>query len=233
MPPPAANRKPAFVRRPGAPAYRNGNGSPRNESPRNGSPRPGKGAADKRGANGEKAEHEILFQTYFKSVGPRTYAAQVKRASNDNHYVVLTEGKRDEKTGEVRKARLFVYSEDFIPFFRMLQETAQFIRVNPVPDEVKKKRDQYWAKKASEAKVSSPARPSGPATARPALAPRPAPAARPAPPVSAPRAAAPAVGTRAVPTVAATPTAKSPGASAPARDRRPAPPARSLAAARA
>src|SRR5688572_13535174 len=32
------------------------------------------------------AEHEILFQKYFKSVNPqRTYAAQVKKAGNGNH----------------------------------------------------------------------------------------------------------------------------------------------------
>ena len=29
---------------------------------------------------GSKPEPDVLFQSYFKSVGPRTYAAQVKRA---------------------------------------------------------------------------------------------------------------------------------------------------------
>jgi hypothetical protein len=104
----------------------------------------------------DKPEHEILFQTYFKSVGPRTYAAQVKKASNENHYLVLTEGKRDEKTGEVRKARLFVYSEDFGAFFRMLQETSLFIRANPVPEEVKKRRVKFWARKEAEPKSLPP-----------------------------------------------------------------------------
>jgi hypothetical protein len=93
-----------------------------------------------------KPEADILFQKYFKSVGPRTYAAQLKQAGNGNHFLVLTEGKRDEKTGEIRKTRLFVFSEDFGEFFRMLHETAQFIRQNPVPDEVKKKRERFWAK---------------------------------------------------------------------------------------
>ena len=96
-------------------------------------------------------EHEILFQNWFKSVGPRTYAAQVKKASNGNHYLVMTEGKRDEKTGEVRKTRLFLYSEDFAAFFKMLHETAVFIRENPVPADVKNKRDRYWAKQDSKA----------------------------------------------------------------------------------
>ena len=113
--------------------------------------RPGPGSHA--GAGNDKPEHEILFQTYFKSVGPRTYAAQVKKASNDNHYLVLTEGKRDEKTGEVRKARLFVYSEDFIAFFRMLQETAQFIKANPVAEEVKQRRIKFWARQQSGAKA--------------------------------------------------------------------------------
>ena len=50
--------------------------------------------------NGPKPEPKILFQQFFKSVGPRTYAAQVKQAANGNHFLVLTEGKRDDKTNE-------------------------------------------------------------------------------------------------------------------------------------
>ena len=92
----------------------------------------------------------------------RTYAAQLKRANNGNHFLVLTEGKRDESTGEVRKTRLFVYGEDFVELFKMLQATAQFIRVNPVPDEVKKKRDRYWARKADEPAAVRKANPNGP-----------------------------------------------------------------------
>lgn len=99
-----------------------------------------------------KQDSDILFQTYFKSVGPRTYAAQVKRAGNGNHFVVLTEGKRDENSGEVRKTRLYVFSEDFSAFFKMLQETAVFIRANPLPEEIKQKRANYWKKKAREEK---------------------------------------------------------------------------------
>src|SRR5437016_10995169 len=84
-----------------------------------------------------KAEPKILFQKFFKSVGPRTYAAQVKEAGNGNHFLVLTEGKRDAKTDEVRKTRLFVFSEDFTEFFKMLTDTTQFIRANPVSNEVR------------------------------------------------------------------------------------------------
>jgi Protein of unknown function (DUF3276) len=110
-------------------------------------------------AKQDKPEHEILFQKFFKSIGPRTYAAQVKRANNGNHFLVLTEGKRDDATGEVRKTRLMVFSEDFPAMFRMLHETAQFIKANPVPDEVRKKRERFWAKKAGEeANGSAPAK---------------------------------------------------------------------------
>ena len=96
-------------------------------------------------SNKPKPEPVVIFQKYFKSVGPRTYAAQVKRASNGNHMLVLTEGKRDEKTGELRKSRLFVYSEDFTEMFKLLKETAVFIKENPVDPKVKAKRDKYWA----------------------------------------------------------------------------------------
>jgi len=97
------------------------------------------------------AEHEILFQRFFKSVGPRTYAAQVKRANNGNHYVVLTEGKRDDKTQDVRKVRLFLFSEDFDEFFKLMNATAEFVRAHPVPKEVKAKRERFWAKQAADA----------------------------------------------------------------------------------
>ena len=99
--------------------------------------------------NGDKkppAEHPILFQKFFKSMGPRTYAAQIKKANNGNQYLVLTEGKRDKDSAEVRKTRLFLYSEDFVEFFRMLHETAQWIKANPVSEEYKQKRQRFWAR---------------------------------------------------------------------------------------
>ena len=94
-----------------------------------------------------KQEPIILFQKFFKSVGPRTYAAQVKELANGNHLLVLTEGKRDEQTGEVRKTRLFLYGEDFTEFFKMLHETAAFLRANPVPDSVRQRREKFWSRK--------------------------------------------------------------------------------------
>jgi hypothetical protein len=98
----------------------------------------------------DKQEAKILFQKYFKSVGPRTYAAQLKEAGNGNHFLVLTEGKRDPVTNEIKKLKLFVYSEDFPAYFRMLHETAQFIKAHPVSPEIKMKRMRYWAKKEAE-----------------------------------------------------------------------------------
>ncbi len=100
---------------------------------------------------GPKPEPRILFQQFFKSVGPRTYAAQLKEAANGNHFLVLTEGKRDDKTNEVRKSRVFIYSEDFVAFFRLMQDTAVFIKAHPVSEKVKAKRDKVWAKKAAQA----------------------------------------------------------------------------------
>lgn len=104
------------------------------------------GSSPRASAKEGRPEADIIFQKFFKSVGPRTYAAQLKRAGNGNHFLVLTEGKRDEKTGDVRKTKLFVFSEDFSAMFRMLHETAQFIKANPVPEEVRKRREKFWAK---------------------------------------------------------------------------------------
>jgi hypothetical protein len=73
----------------------------------------------------------------------------VKQATNGNHYVVLTEGQRDDKSGDVRKTRLFVFSEDFDSFFNLLRDTAEFIKANPLPPAVQKKRERFWAKQAA------------------------------------------------------------------------------------
>ncbi len=94
-------------------------------------------------ANGKPPEAEILFQKYFKSRSSRTYAAQVKRCSNGNHLLVLTDGRRDPKTEDLRKSRVFVFSEDFGEFFRLLQETARFHKDNPVPEEVRQRRSNW------------------------------------------------------------------------------------------
>jgi hypothetical protein len=103
-----------------------------------------------------KPEPKIIFQKFFKSVGPRTYAAQVKELSNGNQLLVLTEGKRDEATNEIRKTRVFVYAEDFKEYFRMLHETADFLRANPLPEEVRKRREKFWSRQAAEDKKQTP-----------------------------------------------------------------------------
>lgn len=102
-----------------------------------------------------KPEPKIIFQKFFKSIGSRTYAIQIKEVANGNHLLVLTEGKRDPQTDEVRKSRVFVFGEDFISFFRLLHETAAFMRANPVPEEVRTRREKFWAKKNREARQPS------------------------------------------------------------------------------
>ncbi len=89
---------------------------------------------------GDRPEAPILFQQYFKA-GPRTYAAQVKQASNGKPFLVLTEGRRQEKDEQVRKSRILVFSENFGDFFRMLQETAEFIKANRPPEDQRPSRN--------------------------------------------------------------------------------------------
>lgn len=91
-----------------------------------------------------KAEPKIIHQAFFKSVGPRTYAAQIKEIANGNQLLVLTEGKRDEKTNEVRKTRLFIYAEDFAEFFKMLDDARTFVSENPVSKDTQARRKRFW-----------------------------------------------------------------------------------------
>ncbi len=73
-------------------------------------------------------DHAILFQTFFKSSGTRTYAAPLKEASNTKPYLVVTEARRPRDSDDVRKTRLMVFDEDFAPFFRMMHEVATHLR---------------------------------------------------------------------------------------------------------
>ncbi len=204
-PPPAraiqniAGRPPSRPGNSGPANFRPGNSRPANSRPGNSEPSSRSPSSRPPSSNGrgkpagprKDAEHEILFQEYFKSVNPqRTYAAQVKKAGNGNHYVVFTEGRRDDATGEVRKTRLFVYSEDFIEFFRMLQETAHFVKANPVPEEVSKKRQQFWSRRGEQPKAARGTSTAPPPATKPALTPAPANARPPAPvtPAAKPRA---------------------------------------------
>lgn len=124
----------------------------------------GQESCARRGKNNSRGDvgppDPILFQTYFQSVGPRTYAAQLKRARNGNQFLVFTEGRRDKVTDEVRKTSLYVFSEDFASFFRMLKETAEFIKAHPLPKDIAEKRKKFWQKE-SEARPAPAASPGG------------------------------------------------------------------------
>lgn len=77
-------------------------------------------------------DRPVVFQKYFKS-GGRTYASQIKLASNGKKYLVLTEGVRDPQTQEVKKHILRVFESDLKAFFAMLQETVLYLRSTKDP----------------------------------------------------------------------------------------------------
>ena len=125
------------------------------KAPAAGATRSAHAVAPATSAGSSKGDHKILFQKYFKSISPRQYSVHLKECPSGNHYLVLTETKRDPETGESKKSRIFVYSEDFSQYFRMLHETAQFIKTHPVAEEIKLKRQRYWAKKEVEAATAA------------------------------------------------------------------------------
>lgn len=110
------------------------------------------GGASGRGRNPRRDQDRkpdpILFQQWFRSIGPRIYAAQIKRAGNGNQYLVLTESKRDEGTSEPRKTRIFVYGEDFGAFFSMLRELANWMKEHPLDAEFLARRKAFWSRKS-------------------------------------------------------------------------------------
>ena len=99
----------------------------------------------------------------------------MKRATNGNHYLVLMEGKRDDATGEVRKTRLFVYSEDFVEFFRLVKSAAEFIKANPVPEEMRVKREKFWQRQGQQGRGPQPSSRHAAAAASPPTSPQPPP----------------------------------------------------------
>lgn len=101
-------------------------------------------AATESSGETRKPDHPILFQTFFKSVGSRTYAAQIKQATNGNQYLVITEGRRDKNSDDVRKLRINIFSEDFEAFFNLLRETTKYIKEHPLPAEFQAERKKFW-----------------------------------------------------------------------------------------
>lgn len=113
------------------------------------------------------SERPVVFQKYFKS-GSRTYASQIKIASNGKRYLALTEGVRDPQTQELKKHVVRVFEDDLKEFFSMMQETVVYLRA---------KRD---AAGEADAAAANAAKPIGqPPAGRSAAAARPAPATRP------------------------------------------------------
>lgn len=69
----------------------------------------------------------VLYQKWFKT-GAQTYAVQIGADRQGRRSMILTEGRRDVQTGQVEKIRFLVGPRDLVPFFRMLHETAVFLR---------------------------------------------------------------------------------------------------------
>jgi hypothetical protein len=116
----------------------------------------------------KKPEPKLLHQVYFKSVGPRTYAAQLKECANGNHMLLVSEGKREEN-GDLRMTRLCVFSEEFLAFFKMLRDTEAHIQAHPVPESVRNRRKEFWAKQAApKAQPNLQSAPAGGKQMRPA-----------------------------------------------------------------
>ena len=72
-------------------------------------------------------ERPVLYQKHFKS-GSRTYATQIKVATNGKRYLVLAENVRDDATQEIKKHQIHVFDRDLKEYFAMLQETVLFLR---------------------------------------------------------------------------------------------------------
>jgi hypothetical protein len=102
-----------------------------------------------------KSASNSLFQKSCKSHGNRGYSAHLKELPNGNHLLVLTDAKCDPQTGQTKKSRLYVHGEDFLTFFRMLHETAGFIRNHPVPEDIRRQRERYWHRKHRRSAAAS------------------------------------------------------------------------------
>jgi ERCC4-type nuclease len=95
-------------------------------------------------------EPRVLFQKAFKSPSQKQYSALLKELESGNHLLTLSEARRDAATGQMHKTRISIFGEDLTAFFRLLHETATFIRSSPLPEEVRRRREKFWARKARQ-----------------------------------------------------------------------------------
>lgn len=71
------------------------------------------------------ANHEELFTRRFGG-GKRTYYVDVKRDTNGEKYVVISESTRKEGDRKMRN-RVMVWKEDFTDLFAAMEDMKQFL----------------------------------------------------------------------------------------------------------
>jgi Protein of unknown function (DUF3276) len=103
----------------------------------------------------QKTPPRVLFRRDFKSVGPRSYGAEVKEASNGNHFLVLSETKPAKDTGEMRQHSIFIFSEDFDAYWNLLRDAARFIKDNPMPEAKRRERQAFWKDKPRQPQAAA------------------------------------------------------------------------------
>ena len=79
------------------------------------------------------ANHHELFTRRFGG-GKRTYYLDVKRDSNGERYVVISESTRKEGDRKMRN-RVMVWKEDFETFFDCLEEMRDYLEDNGAFDD--------------------------------------------------------------------------------------------------
>lgn len=88
--------------------------------------------------NDRSESREDVFSRAVKA-GKRTYFFDVKRTRTEQHYITITESKREFDNAQGRfvykKHKLFLYREDFEKFGDGLKDVISFIETGIIPPE--------------------------------------------------------------------------------------------------
>ena len=91
-----------------------------------------------------------LFQKFFKSTNPNAYAAQIKRSTNGNHYLVLTEGSATSPPAKSARPACSSSAKTLGTCSPCSRRRRSSSARTPSPKKSSKSRQRFWAKKSNE-----------------------------------------------------------------------------------
>lgn len=83
---------------------------------------------------GERTKPESIFSKRVKAGKRRTYFFDVRETKGSDYFITITESKKRFNDDGYDRHKMFIYKEDFNKFIEALNETAEYVKSELLPD---------------------------------------------------------------------------------------------------